>query len=301
MRHRLPLLLTPVRATPSVARATACQHQRLAAAANVSSRGPRHRAQTRSGAGHSPLGKGTPMPQRPEHRRPQALAQYLADDNVADICRQRACSKSWRSKWRSRYDATKATGAQQRSTRPQSHPTHTPEHAAQAVVSLHQTLCPSGTGGAAASIQALLQHGREPLPSRRTLYRMLRRSHTEVTAHGSHASLPVCPGVRGLTREHKLSPVHVCCSSPEPDPHWKAWNVYPAFDEDGTRAPRCFSVAENSALGCCTRHARGERTSRSVWCSHVGAPAWDITSAHVADGQRCWHPPGGKKAKSRPE
>src|SRR2546427_12717061 len=50
-------------------------------------------------------------------------------------------------------------------------------------------------------------------------------------------------------------------------------------------------------MGCCTRHRHGERTSISVWCSHVGAPAWEIKSEHVADGQRCWHSPGGKNAK----
>ena len=132
------------------------------------------------------------MPQRPEHRRHQALAKDLADDKVEDLCRQLACSKRWLSTWRSRYDATKATWAQERSTRPKSHPTPAPEHVEQAVVSLHQTLRHNGTGGATAIIQALVQQGREPLPSRRTLYRMLRRSHTEVTtSHGSHASLPV--------------------------------------------------------------------------------------------------------------
>ena len=131
------------------------------------------------------------MPQRTEHRRHQALATYLANDKVEDICRQLACSKSWLYKWRSRYDATKATWAQERSTRPKSHPTQTPEHVEQAIVSLHQTLRHSGTGGAAAIIQALLQQGREPLPSRHTLYRILRRYHTEVKAHGSHASMPV--------------------------------------------------------------------------------------------------------------
>jgi len=131
------------------------------------------------------------MPQRTEHRRHQALAQYLADDKVEDICRHLACAKSWLDKWRSRYDATKATWAQERSTRPKSHPTHTPAHVEQAVVCLHQTLRHNGTGGAAAIMQALVQQGIEPLPSRRTLYRIRRRYHTEVKAHGSHASMPV--------------------------------------------------------------------------------------------------------------
>src|SRR6266446_2531613 len=63
------------------------------------------------------------------------------------------------------------------------------------------------------------------------------------------------------------------------------------------QAPLGCEVAENRPLSCCTRHAHGERTSIGVWCSHVGAPAGETKSEHVADGQRCWHPPGGKKAK----
>lgn len=120
------------------------------------------------------------MPQRTEHRRHQALDKYLADDKVQDICRQLACAKSWLYKWRSRYDATNATWAQERSTRPQSHPTQTPEHVEQAVVALHLTLRHNGTGSAAAIIQALVQQGIEPVPSRRTIYRIVRRHHTEV-------------------------------------------------------------------------------------------------------------------------
>ncbi len=120
------------------------------------------------------------MSQRKEHRRHQALDKYLADDKVEDICRQLACSKSWLYKWRNRYDATNATWAQERSTRPKSHPTQTPEHAEQAVVALHLTLRHNGTGGAAAIRQALTQQGIEPVPSRRTIYRIVRRHDKEV-------------------------------------------------------------------------------------------------------------------------
>ena len=48
-------------------------------------------------------------------------------------------------------------------------------------MSLHETLCQNGTGGGATAImQALIQQGIEPVPSRRTMYRMLRRYRTEV-------------------------------------------------------------------------------------------------------------------------
>ena len=121
------------------------------------------------------------MSQLKEQRRKQAIDTYLAEDNIEDICRQLACSKSWLYKWRDRYDAQNPAWAQERSTRPKSHPTHTPERVEQAVVSLHLTLLQNGTGGGATAItQALTQQGIEPVPSRRTMYRILRRHHKEV-------------------------------------------------------------------------------------------------------------------------
>src|SRR6266436_914071 len=121
------------------------------------------------------------MSQRKEHRRHQALDKYLADDKVEDICRQLACSKSWLYKWRKRYDANNLAWVRARSTRPKHSPTQTPEHVAQAIVSLHVTLRHNGTGGSATAImRALTQQGVEPVPSRRTMYRIVRRYRTEV-------------------------------------------------------------------------------------------------------------------------
>jgi putative transposase len=121
------------------------------------------------------------MSQRQEQRRLQAIDHYLAEDKVEDICRQLACSKSWLYKWRNRYDAHHAAWAQERPTRPKRHPTQTPEHVERAVVSLPLTLLHNGTGGgAAAIIQALTQQGIEPVPSRRTISRILHRQHKEV-------------------------------------------------------------------------------------------------------------------------
>ena len=122
------------------------------------------------------------MSQHTEQRRQQAIDKYLAEDKVEDICRQLACSQSWLYKWRDRYDAHHPAGAQERSTRPKSHPTQTPEHGARAIVFLHLTLRHNGTGdGVTAITQALTQQGIEPVPSRRTMYRILRRPHKEVT------------------------------------------------------------------------------------------------------------------------
>ena len=121
------------------------------------------------------------MSQRTAHRRHQAIDQYLAQDKVEDICQQLACAKSWLYKWRDRYDASNPAWAQERSTRPKHHPTQTPEHIERAVVSLSLTWRPHGTGGGVTAIlQALTQQGIEPIPSRRTLYRILRRHRKEV-------------------------------------------------------------------------------------------------------------------------
>jgi transposase-like protein len=120
------------------------------------------------------------MSPRTVHRRHQAIDQYLAEDKLEEICRQLACSKSWLYTWRNRYDATHAAWAQEHPKRPKNHPTQTPEHVAGAVVSLHLTLRHNGTsGGVTAIMQALAQQGMEPVPSRRTIYRIVRRHHTE--------------------------------------------------------------------------------------------------------------------------
>jgi transposase-like protein len=121
------------------------------------------------------------MAQRTAHCRRHALDQYLADDQVEDICRHLACSKSWLYKWRKRYDAANPAWVRERSTRPKHSPTRTPDHVAQAIVSLSETLRHHGTGGSATAImRALTQQGVEPGPSRRPMYRIVRRYRTEV-------------------------------------------------------------------------------------------------------------------------
>ncbi len=121
------------------------------------------------------------MSPRTAQRRHQAIDKYLADDKVEDICRQLAGSKSWLSKWRKRYDANNLAWVRARSTRPKHSPTQTPEHVAQAIVSLHVTLRHNGTGGSATAImRALTQQGIEPVPSRRTIDRIVHRHSQEV-------------------------------------------------------------------------------------------------------------------------
>jgi hypothetical protein len=127
------------------------------------------------------LSQETLMSKHTAQRRHQAINRDLAEDKVEDICRHLACSKSWLYTWRDRSDARSPAWAQERSTRPKSPPTQPPERVARAVVFLHLTLRHNGTGdGVAAITQALTQPGRAPVPSRRTMYRIVRRHHQEV-------------------------------------------------------------------------------------------------------------------------
>jgi putative transposase len=117
-----------------------------------------------------------------EQRRQRAIDRYLAGDPLEDICRELACSKSWLYKWRDRYLATDPSWSAARSRRPRTTPTKTPQRIAQVVVALRQTLAQQGKDcGAAAIQQALAQQGIEPVPSQRTIYRILHRYAKEVS------------------------------------------------------------------------------------------------------------------------
>ena len=114
-------------------------------------------------------------------RRQQAIARYLAGDPIEDICRELACSKSWLYTWRDRSLATDPSWSAARSRRPRTTPTKTPQRIAQVVVALRQTLAQHGHDcGAAAIQQALEQQGIAPVPSQRTIYRILQRYAKEV-------------------------------------------------------------------------------------------------------------------------
>jgi putative transposase len=117
-----------------------------------------------------------------EQRRQRAIDRYLAGDPIEDICRDLACAKSWLYKWRDRYLATDPSWSAALSRSPRTTPTKMPQRIAQVVVALRQTLAQHGKGCGAASIQqALAQQGIEPLPSQRTIYRILHRYDKEVT------------------------------------------------------------------------------------------------------------------------
>ena len=116
-----------------------------------------------------------------EHRRQQAIARYLAGDNIEAICRDLHCSKSWLYKWKARYQADNPGWATGRSTQPRHKPRQTPQPIVQRVITLHQTLVQGGQRGSAAAIQqGLIQQGIAPIPSLRTIYRIIQRHAQEV-------------------------------------------------------------------------------------------------------------------------
>jgi len=122
------------------------------------------------------------MTQNADHRRRQAVARYLAGDPIDVICRQMRCSKSWLYKWKNRYQAGDPIWAQPRSRRPRTQAAHMPPGIEQAVIQWRHTLAQAGQRHGAAAIQhALRQHGLEPVPSARTIYRILQRHDQKET------------------------------------------------------------------------------------------------------------------------
>lgn len=115
-----------------------------------------------------------------EHRRHQAIARYLAGDKIAVICRDLHCAKSWLYKWKARYQADNPAWATRWSTQPQRKPSQTPRPVVERILILSRTLGHQGHQGKAAAIhQELTQQGIEPIPSRRTIYRILQRHEQE--------------------------------------------------------------------------------------------------------------------------
>ena len=79
-----------------------------------------------------------------EQRRQLAVQRYLDGDRIETICHEMGCAKSWLYKWKNRYQATEPTWSQERSRRPETTPTKTPEGIEAAIIQLCQTLSPDG-------------------------------------------------------------------------------------------------------------------------------------------------------------
>jgi len=106
-----------------------------------------------------------------------------------------ACSKSWLYKWRDRYQPSDPAWSQTRSRRPLTHPSQTPEGLSQDIVRVKHALEKNGHRvGAPAIQQALKEQGIEPVPSQRTIYRILARHEKEVKHPPPHPESVHPPG-----------------------------------------------------------------------------------------------------------
>ena len=110
-------------------------------------------------------------------RRQDAIERYLAGAPIETICQEMGCSKSWLYKWKNRYEASKPTWFQERSRRPRSTPTQTPEALERAIVHLRDSVSPAESRSVSAQVirEHLGRHHVESLPSLRTIYRILKR------------------------------------------------------------------------------------------------------------------------------
>ena len=118
-----------------------------------------------------------------ECRRKQAIARYLDGDLIETICREMGCSKSWLYKWRDRYQADDPTWAQEASRRPTTSPAKLSAPLEEEIVRLRRASLSTGSRPASATAirQALKDKIIEPIPSLRTIYRVLERHKKEVT------------------------------------------------------------------------------------------------------------------------
>jgi transposase len=116
-----------------------------------------------------------------ERRRQEAVARYLAGDPIEVICRELGCAKSWLYKWKTRYEATAPDWFQEHSRRPETTLTKTPDALEAEIVWLRQALSPDGSGVVSAAVirDQLRQQGGGSIPSRRTIYRILKRQAGE--------------------------------------------------------------------------------------------------------------------------
>jgi hypothetical protein len=138
-----------------------------------------------SSEGQLQRGKPPTLPAALERRRQEVLERYLAGDPIAVICREMGCAKSWLYPWKKRSQVTEPDWFQAYSRRPETTPTKTPDALEAQIVQLRHTLSPDGWGTVSAGVirDHLRHHGAKSIPSRRTLYRILKRQAKEVNSH----------------------------------------------------------------------------------------------------------------------
>ena len=139
----------------------------------------------RSSTGVNQKGETRLSPPALQRRRQEALERYIDGEPIEVICREMGCSKSWLYKWKKRHQFTEPDWVQEHSRRPERTPTKTPDALEAEIIRLRETLSPDGSGPVSADVirDHLRQHGRESIPSRRTIYRILNRQAKEVNTH----------------------------------------------------------------------------------------------------------------------
>ena len=139
----------------------------------------------RNSAGENQKGRTRLSPAALQQRRQEAMERYRAGEPIERLCREMSCSKSWLYKWKKRHQFTEPDWVQEYSRRPANTPTKTPAALEVEIIRLHQTLSPDGSGSVNADAirDHLRQHGVNSIPSRRTIYRILKRQAKEVNAH----------------------------------------------------------------------------------------------------------------------
>jgi hypothetical protein len=135
-------------------------------------------------------------------RRQDAIERYLAGDPMEAMCWEMGCSKSWLSTWKHRYEASKPNGFQERSRRPRITPTPTPEALERAIVRLRDSVSPGESRSVSAQVirEHLSRHDVESLPSRRTIYRILKRHSRRCPHTQGEATSQVAPGAQDASR-----------------------------------------------------------------------------------------------------
>jgi transposase len=139
---------------------------------------PEHREQIAISKPQNQSQKDTLMPKTTEQRREEAIRRYLKGEKIEHICSALSCSKSFLYTWRKRFNAARRndTWTHERSRRPLTNPSKTPEAIAQMIRRLYDERTENHQMITAEAIrQALERNGITPLPSLRTIYRILSR------------------------------------------------------------------------------------------------------------------------------
>lgn len=117
--------------------------------------------------------------QKQEQRRKEAINRYLEGEKIESICRSMRCSKAWLYKWLGRYNRRMVDDSAwwtEKKRIPKTIHSKTPADIEQAILRLRTM----GLTGAQIK-ERLKQEGICPLPSLRTVYRVLDRNKGEFT------------------------------------------------------------------------------------------------------------------------